>query len=209
MAVTVRPVLSTTVKGSPFRNHANPETPMFNIATRKVGGIRFVKVGRLCIAFTIARRFRPSATPRPSTEARPLCIELRRTALLPVAAIALAGAIAPGPANAGDGLTFKASAISRMASAKKPAPRFWLVEAHPSTHKTRFVDGFESAYACHQATFVHHTATPGGFATCIATRSEDERALARAVADYGRTACERADLSPTPLNVEACLNGRM
>lgn len=39
---------------------------MFNISTRKVGGIRFVKLGRLCVAFSLARDFRPmkDLTPR-------------------------------------------------------------------------------------------------------------------------------------------------
>lgn len=32
---------------------------MFNISTRKVGGIRFFKIGRLCLSFCITRAYRP------------------------------------------------------------------------------------------------------------------------------------------------------
>lgn len=32
---------------------------MFNFSTRKVGGIRFIKLGRFCIMFCITNRFVP------------------------------------------------------------------------------------------------------------------------------------------------------
>lgn len=32
---------------------------MFNISTRKIGGLRFVKVGRFCFSFCITRQYRP------------------------------------------------------------------------------------------------------------------------------------------------------
>lgn len=32
--------------------------PMFNISTRKVGGLRFIKVGRLCLSFCITQTYR-------------------------------------------------------------------------------------------------------------------------------------------------------
>jgi hypothetical protein len=31
---------------------------MFNISTRKVGGIRFLKVGRLCFSFCVTKRYK-------------------------------------------------------------------------------------------------------------------------------------------------------
>lgn len=31
---------------------------MLNISTRKVGGLRFLKVGRFCLAFCITREYR-------------------------------------------------------------------------------------------------------------------------------------------------------
>lgn len=39
---------------------------MFNVSTRKVGGIRFLKIGRLTFAFCISRTYRPmkDVTPR-------------------------------------------------------------------------------------------------------------------------------------------------
>ena len=35
------------------------ESPMFNISTRRVGGIRFVKFGRFTFSFCVARSYRP------------------------------------------------------------------------------------------------------------------------------------------------------
>lgn len=32
---------------------------MFNFSTRRVGGLRFVKLGRICFSFCITREFRP------------------------------------------------------------------------------------------------------------------------------------------------------
>lgn len=32
---------------------------IFNISTRKVGGLRFVKIGRFCFSFCISRCYRP------------------------------------------------------------------------------------------------------------------------------------------------------
>lgn len=32
---------------------------LFNISTRRVGGIRFLKVGRLTFAFSVSRAYRP------------------------------------------------------------------------------------------------------------------------------------------------------
>jgi len=32
---------------------------MLNISTRKVGGLRFIKIGRLCISFCVTREYRP------------------------------------------------------------------------------------------------------------------------------------------------------
>lgn len=32
---------------------------IFNISTRKIGGLRFVKVGRFCFSFCITRSYRP------------------------------------------------------------------------------------------------------------------------------------------------------
>lgn len=31
---------------------------IFNISTRKVGGIRFIKLGRFCFSFCVTRQFR-------------------------------------------------------------------------------------------------------------------------------------------------------
>lgn len=31
---------------------------LFNISTRKIGGLRFVKVGRFCFSFCITRHYR-------------------------------------------------------------------------------------------------------------------------------------------------------
>jgi hypothetical protein len=30
-----------------------------NISTRRVGGLRFLKVGRLCVSFCVTREYRP------------------------------------------------------------------------------------------------------------------------------------------------------
>lgn len=35
---------------------------MFNFSTRKVGGLRFVKLGRICFSFCVTREFRPLQT---------------------------------------------------------------------------------------------------------------------------------------------------
>lgn len=32
---------------------------MFNISTRRIGGIRFLKIGRLTISFAVARQYKP------------------------------------------------------------------------------------------------------------------------------------------------------
>lgn len=32
---------------------------LFNISTRKVGGLRFLKIGRLCLCFCVTRHYRP------------------------------------------------------------------------------------------------------------------------------------------------------
>lgn len=32
---------------------------MFNISTRKVGGIRFIKIGKLCFSFCQTKSFKP------------------------------------------------------------------------------------------------------------------------------------------------------
>lgn len=32
---------------------------MFNFSTRKVGGLRFIKIGRLTISFSVARTYKP------------------------------------------------------------------------------------------------------------------------------------------------------
>lgn len=31
----------------------------FNVSTRRVGGLRFIKVGRLCLSFCITKTYRP------------------------------------------------------------------------------------------------------------------------------------------------------
>lgn len=33
-------------------------TPALNISTRKVGGLRFIRIGRLCFSFCICRAYR-------------------------------------------------------------------------------------------------------------------------------------------------------
>jgi hypothetical protein len=35
------------------------ESKMFNICTRKVGGLRFIKLGRLTFMFCLSREYRP------------------------------------------------------------------------------------------------------------------------------------------------------
>lgn len=37
---------------------------IFNISTTKVGGLRFVKVGRICFSFCVTDQFRPLARSR-------------------------------------------------------------------------------------------------------------------------------------------------
>lgn len=39
--------------------YASHMPAIFNICTRKVGGLRFIKIGRLCISFSITREYRP------------------------------------------------------------------------------------------------------------------------------------------------------
>ncbi|MCZ8103994.1 MAG: hypothetical protein O9972_39635 [Burkholderiales bacterium] len=37
--------------------------PLFSISTQKVGGLRFVRVGRLCLSFCLTRKPAPKAEP--------------------------------------------------------------------------------------------------------------------------------------------------
>lgn len=37
---------------------------MFNISTRRVGGIRFLRIGRLCLSFCITRDYRDLNQPK-------------------------------------------------------------------------------------------------------------------------------------------------
>jgi hypothetical protein len=32
---------------------------MFNVSTKKVGGIRFLKLGKLCLSFCVTEKFKP------------------------------------------------------------------------------------------------------------------------------------------------------
>jgi len=32
---------------------------MFNVSTKKVGGIRFIKLGKLCLSFCVTEKFKP------------------------------------------------------------------------------------------------------------------------------------------------------
>ena len=32
---------------------------MFNFSTRRIGGIRFIKLGRLCFSFCLTREYKP------------------------------------------------------------------------------------------------------------------------------------------------------
>ena len=34
-------------------------TKLFNISTRKVGGIRFIKIGKLCFSYCVTTKFKP------------------------------------------------------------------------------------------------------------------------------------------------------
>jgi hypothetical protein len=40
-------------------SYAAPHAPFLNLSTRKVGGIRFLKIGRLTLSFSISRSYRP------------------------------------------------------------------------------------------------------------------------------------------------------
>ena len=39
-------------------------TGWLNVSTRKVGGLRFIKVGRRTVSFSVSRRYRPLNPPR-------------------------------------------------------------------------------------------------------------------------------------------------
>lgn len=39
-------------------------TGWLNVSTRKVGGLRFVKIGRLTISFSVSRRYKSLNSPR-------------------------------------------------------------------------------------------------------------------------------------------------
>lgn len=41
---------------------------MFNFSTRRVGGIRFIKLGRLCFSFCLMRKYKPLAHSRAQTK---------------------------------------------------------------------------------------------------------------------------------------------
>jgi len=43
--------------------------PIFNISTRKVGGLRFIKAGRLCVSFCVAKSAKPIKRARPRRSA--------------------------------------------------------------------------------------------------------------------------------------------
>jgi hypothetical protein len=62
------------------RSKGTPQ--MLNIATRKVGGIRFVKLGRLTFSFCISREFKPFAEARPAKRARVVAYQWRETQAL-------------------------------------------------------------------------------------------------------------------------------
>lgn len=36
-----------------------PRVPVINASTRKVGGIRFLKLGRFCFAFCVTKKYTP------------------------------------------------------------------------------------------------------------------------------------------------------
>ena len=42
-----------------LRASAFPGTGIWNASTRRIGGLRFVKIGRLCLSFCICREYRP------------------------------------------------------------------------------------------------------------------------------------------------------
>lgn len=42
----------------PSRYHA-ARTPFFNVSSRRIGGLRFIKVGRLCLSVCITSTYRP------------------------------------------------------------------------------------------------------------------------------------------------------
>jgi len=42
-----------------IRYHDAPAPRAFNISTRRVGGLRFIKIGRLCLSFCITKEYRP------------------------------------------------------------------------------------------------------------------------------------------------------
>jgi hypothetical protein len=37
---------------------SSPRVALFNISTRRIGGLRFIKVGRFCLSFCITRDYR-------------------------------------------------------------------------------------------------------------------------------------------------------
>ena len=41
------------------QGRAITKTRAWNLSTRKVGGLRFVKLGRICFSFCITREYRP------------------------------------------------------------------------------------------------------------------------------------------------------
>ena len=49
-----------------------------NFSTRKVGGLRFVKIGRLTLSWSISRKFKPLPTAEEALSRRARTIELKR-----------------------------------------------------------------------------------------------------------------------------------
>ena len=42
----------------PAERYHRARTPLFNISTRRIGGLTFIKVGRFCLSFCVTRDYR-------------------------------------------------------------------------------------------------------------------------------------------------------
>lgn len=38
---------------------SRPIAPTFNFSTRRIGGLRFVKIGRFCVSFCVTKEYNP------------------------------------------------------------------------------------------------------------------------------------------------------
>lgn len=91
------------------------------VSARHVGGIRFLKVGRLCVSFCVTRQARPLKGARP--------IRLPLAAFAAGALMALAPLASHAPADAAPAACSTDSDCAALGGNGDPAPMTWAEDA--------------------------------------------------------------------------------